>query len=306
MWTARQMIAWRPCGATDAGTLLAAPGAAPYALSVDILPGAPPQAGRARKALLLVATGAVLMSLAGCGSATSTQQIPNPPASELNATVSVLDRATPGHSPSDHTIIIIQLTRVTPTNGSSKDIIQGTETRTLACDGVTMEFNPLLNAGLAAYQDSYVATIAPQTAAYSCAYFWDNGAQQAAITIPALRAEAPQIQSPTSRAILSAPRPGDAGLSVSYSPQGAADARVTVTATDYNNRSATSGEVADAGSVTIAAASFPSVFSVGWGTISMTRTISDRALDTGGASSSFNSIQLKTYEQVDRISVFWV
>lgn len=304
MWTVSKMISRRLRGGSDTDT--EALPAEPSAFSAGALPSARRQGGRAREALLLAAASVLLMSLAGCGSATSTQQVPNPPASELNATVTVFDRDALDHTPSDRTIIIIQLARVTPTNGSSRDIIEGTEARTLACDGVTMDFDPLLTAGFAPYQDSYAVTVAPRTTAYSCVYFWDNGAQQAVITIPALRAEAPQIQSPTGRAVLAAPRPGDAGLAVSYSPQGAADANVAVTASDYNKRSATSGAVADTGAVTIAASAFPEVFSVGWGTITLTRRITNITLDASGGESSFASVQLTSYEQVDQIPVFWV
>jgi hypothetical protein len=84
---------------------------------------------------------------------------------------------------------------------------------------------------------------------------------------------------------------------------------VTATASDYDKRAATSDQQNDGGTVVIAPQRFPPAFSVGWGTLLLTRSLTPTTstdLRTVDTNSAFASVDLSSYEQVDQIPVFWI
>lgn len=252
------------------------------------------------RALLVGALLGLMGNLAGCG-ATS---VANPPASTLDIRVSVFDHESASRTPSDTTLLAITLTRFTSSGFvRSSETVQGTDAETLVCGGISLHFvdaNSLStpNAG------SYVGSLPPQTGAYVCTYSWNQGTQRATLTIPVELPSLPRIQSPASRATLAVPAPGERGVTLTYANAGSSGAQVVAAADDFNKRTASSDARDDVGSVTIDPQKFPQAFSVGWGTLSLTRSIT--GVDISTANAAFASARLTTYEQLDQIPVFWV
>lgn len=253
-------------------------------------------------AVLLCALVSVV-SLASCGTFGTSTTIPNPPPNEVKIAATVLDHESSNHTPSATTFIAIRLRRH---SSDGNDInFQGTDAQTLMCDGVVMRVGDpaVINQ---VYDGQYLGTVVPQTDQYTCTYLWDNGAQQTQFTIPAVIPNITHIKAPTNRATVPTPGSGDPGLTLTYAPQDVSDASVTATATDFNHQTATSDTGPDTGSVTIAAQRFPSLYSAGWGTLTLTRSVDGTSLSDLGSNLAFASVDLTTYEQVDRISVFWL
>jgi hypothetical protein len=246
------------------------------------------------------------MTLAGCAASVS---IPNPPANTLQITVSVYDHESADHAPSDTTLLTIFLASKQSSGGAiGFQAVEGTDAQTLVCDGVQMHFvgtTNLFGPSLPP-EGSYAATVPPQSGAYTCTYFWNQGAQQATLTIPVLIATRPSIQTPASRAMLQWPTPGGPGITLTYAPAGNSGASVMATARDYDSRTASSDQNADSGTVVIDAQRFPHVFSVGWGTLSLTRSISSQDLGAVGTNSAFASVNLSLFEQAEQIPIYWI
>ena len=259
-----------------------------------------------RSALLVAALLGVAVSQAGC---TVNTAEPNPPASMLQIAVTVFDRETVLQTPSDTTLLVIDLERKKPGVGQSEvDSIQGTDANTLVCEGVVMQYS-----GGTTYVDEhreipagYAGSVPSQNGEYTCTYSWNQGAQHATITIPVLMPNLPRIQSPASRATLNVPAPGDSAFTLTYANAGNSGASVVAKASDYDRRTASSGPGADNGTAAIESQRFPSAFSVGWGMLSLTRSMTGADITTVGTDSAFESVKIVMYEQVDQVPVFWV
>jgi hypothetical protein len=246
----------------------------------------------------------ISLVLAGCSSATL---IPNPPASALQVSVTLFDHADSAETSSATTFLAIDLQTPETVRGTQQEqSITGSDTQTLVCNGVTMSQNNYASAPQEKYTDYYVGDVPPQQVAYTCIYYWNAGAQQATLTIPIPISNSPQIQAPASHATLQKPDYGGPGVTVTYAPANNGSATVTATAADFNKRSAKSDSSGDVGSVTIGADKFPSNFSVGWGTLKLTRAISHVDLSRDAGNLAFASVTLDTYEQIDQIPVFWL
>jgi hypothetical protein len=259
------------------------------------------RAGLWRGALIVVALLGV--SMAGCASSATAQT--NPPASKVGVAVTVLDHESIKRLPSDTTTLIIRLS-VQQQSGIFTTYADffGTDARTLVCDGVVM---PVDHSGSLddRYQGDYVGAVPPRTDQYTCVYSWGQGTQQAALAIPVLIPDLLHIQTPARRAIIQTPGPGSPGVTLTYAPASSRAAAVTATATDFNQRTATSGDGADQGSVTIVSSAFPTLFSLGWGTLTLTRSTSLSDLKSFSDNAAFAQASLDKFEQVDTIPVFW-
>lgn len=265
----------------------------------------PGRASRARAiswALVLGILLGLMGSLVGCGATSEA----NPPASKLDILVSVFDHESATHTPSETTYLVITLRRPDSSGAIHTDsVVVGTDAQTLTCGDTSLQpvaANSLSepNAG------SYVGSVPPQSGAYVCTYFWNQGAQQATLTIPVELPTLPHIQSPASRATLAVPALDERGITLTYTNAGSTGAKVVAAANDYNKRAASSDAGNDDGSATIVPQKFPQTFSVGWGTLSLTRSITNVNISSAGGNAAFASIYLNTYEQLDQIPVFWV
>jgi hypothetical protein len=248
-----------------------------------------------------------LAALAACG---PTAQVANPPANTLLIYVGVFDRETVDHTPSDTTLLYITLTRHPPGGGilSSDETVKGTDARTLECNGVAMQSETVPGTINRDQQNSvsYSGSVPPQTDHYTCTYYWNQGAQQATLTIPVMIPNLPHIQAPASRAMVQVPVSGEHGVTVTYAPAANSGVSVTATASDYDKRAATSDQQNDDGTALIDPQRFPPAFSVGWGMISLTRSFMPTDLSKVGSNSAFASVHLSQYEQADQIPVFWI
>ncbi|HEX9039043.1 MAG TPA: hypothetical protein VF808_18825 [Ktedonobacterales bacterium] len=259
--------------------------------------------GHQRGAALLGLALSLALSLAGCGATVT--KLPNPPASALSVLVTVYDHETAHHTPAGTTLLAVTLTRPAP-NGFGSDTVDGSDAMTLACDGVTAQFNDSGGIGDPTY-GAYLASVPPQTGAYTCVYYWQNGAQQATLTIPVVLSGPPRIQTPASRDVVSAPVAGNPALTLTYAPAGQPDVSVMGAASDFNQRAIATSTGNDEGTLTIAPEQSPPAFSVGWGTLTLTRSLkSEEDISRLEANSAFASAALSGYEQVDQIPVFWV
>lgn len=265
-------------------------------------PQRPRRAGPLRVALLVAALLGVLVSMAGCGSPATPQA--NPPASKLAIAVIVLDHESVKHTPSDTTTLIIRLSLPQPGFITTYKDFYGTDAQTLVCDGVVMRVDLSTNID-DPYKGDYIGNLPLRTDQYTCVYSWGQGAQQALLAVPVLIPNVLHIQTPASRDIIQAPGPGSSDLTLTYAPAGYQSAQVTATATDFNKRTATSEPSADLGAITIATSAFPTLFSVGWGALTLTRSASIDNLKTLGSNAVFAKVSLDNYEQVDTIPVFW-
>lgn len=246
----------------------------------------------------------ICLVLAGCSSAT---EVPNPPASELRVSVTLFDHADAAETPSATTFLAINLQAPVTVRGEPQEqTIKGADARTLVCDGVTMSETNNASGPQGRFLDDYVGDVPSQQFAYTCIYYWNAGAQQATLTIPVPIPNSPQIRTPTSRATLQKPDYGEPGVSITYAPANNRSATVIATAADFNKRAATSDVVGDIGSVTIGADKFSSNFSVGWGTLKITRAVSHVDLSSYATNTAFASVKLDTYEQLVQIPVFWL
>lgn len=246
-----------------------------------------------------------LVALAACG---TTAQVPNPAASTLKIDVSVFDHENTNRTPSGTTLLNITLLGPPPRGSLLNETVEGADAQTLVCDGVTMQLVQTIGVSspIQLEQGSYEGNVPPQSGAYTCTYFWNQGAQQATLTIPVVIPNRPHIQSPASRNTVQVPTPGAGGVALSYTPAGNTGAGVTAIASDYNKRDVSSGQQGDSGSVVITSRQFPQAFSVGWGTLSLIRSVGETDLSTVGTNSAFASVHLTQFEQVDQIPVFWI
>lgn len=255
--------------------------------------------GAWRGAIMLAALLAVMASVAGCGGVAPTARA-NPPASKLGIAVTVLDHENLKHAPSDTSTLAIRLSL--QQSGAESDIY-GTDAQTLVCDGVAMRLDLSRNLD-DPYDGEYIGSVQPQTDQYTCVYSWSHGAEQALLAIPVLIPDVPRIQTPARRAIVQTPGAGSPGLSLTYAPANFQFATVTATASDFNQRTATSAAGADGGEITIATSAFPTLFSVGWGSLTLTRSSSAGDLRNYSDNAAFAKVSLD-FEQVDTIPVFW-
>ncbi len=269
-------------------------------------PARPPSLARrsraTSRALLVGVVLGLIGSLAGCGATAEA----NPPANKLDIEVSVFDHESATHTPSETTFLVITLRRLTSSGVFQSDTtVEGTDAQTLTCGGTSLQFVDASSLS-APNAGSYVGSVPPQTGAYVCTYFWGQGAKQATLMIPVELPTLLHIQSPASRATLAVPAPDERGITITYTNAGSTGAQVVAAANDYNKRAASSDAGSDDGSATIVPQKFPQTFSVGWGTLSLTRSITDVKISTSGTNTAFASVHLNTYEQLDQISVFWV
>jgi hypothetical protein len=243
-------------------------------------------------ALLCVALSAA--SCSGGGTA-----IANPAANLVDVKVTVLDHQSAQGAPGATThleIVLIQNTSQPPTTFVS------TEAKTLVCDGQTPLNLELQPDGSAAY----LGDVPAQVDRYTCTYFWAFGRKSAVFVIPVPLTSALGVLSPPSGDTISIPDPGDPGITVEYSGSGATGAQVTATALDFIQRSATSGAGADIGEVTIPSSSFPTNFSVGWGTIALTRSVSNVDLTATPPNQALHSVHLDSFTQRTVTPVRWL
>jgi hypothetical protein len=78
------------------------------------------------------------------------------------------------------------------------------------------------------------------------------------------------------------------------------------TASDYNKRPAATDSIADVGRVIIPAVRFPDSFSIGWGTITLTRTFSKVDITARASNAAFHSVTLEIPDQVVTVPVRWL
>jgi len=265
----------------------------------------PGRAGRSRATSWVLVLGVLLSlmgSLAGCGATSAAI----PQASKLVILVSVFDHESDTHTPSETTYLVITLRRPDSSAAFHTDsIVVGTDVQTLTCGDTSLQ--PVdANSLSEPHAGSYVGSVPPQSGAYVCTYFWNQGAKQATLTIPVELPTLPHIQSPASRATLAVPAPDERGITLTYNNAGSTVAKVVAAANDYNKRAASSDAGNDDGSATIVPQKFPQTFSVGWGTLSLTRSITNVNISTAGANAAFASVYLDTFDQLDQIPVFWV
>ncbi len=247
----------------------------------------------------LVACGAtllcVLLGLAGCGSTPTT--VANPAASTLDVVVNVLDHRNAAQSPSNTVNLAITLSQASQSRIGGGQTIEGADAKTLVCDGNTL---------LQFSQNKYVGDVPAQTDHYTCTYFWQNGLQSAVIVIPLLLGSLLSISDPVSGATVAVPASGDPGVTISYGGSGIAGAQVTAMASDFNKRTASSDSGPDRGIVTIPATQFESSFGIGWGTITLTRSITNVNISARANNAAFHSVKVDSFEQVAVTPVRWL
>ncbi len=265
---------------------------------------------RSPLALGLATLLCVLLGIVGCG----VTSVANPAANTLDIAVQVFDHEDAQHAPSATTHIVINLLQ-TPKGSLFSENINGADAQTLVCDGNTqlhLDSNFLGSNG-------YFADVPAQTDHYTCTYFWNNGAQSAAIVIPVLLGSPPSIEEPTNGATVAVPSSTDPGVAISYNNSGEASAQVMATALDFNKRSAASDPSPDRGAVTIPATQFPANFGIGWGTITLTRSVTltrsascpdttTSCLDITARAQNraFHSVKLTAFEQSAVTPVRWL
>jgi len=236
----------------------------------------------------------VLLSVAGCDTPVT---LANPAANKLDVLVTISDARNALRAPSNpiHIAIILSLAPQPHTGGGQT--IEGSDAKTLVCDGHTqLQFSG----------GSYIGDVPVQTDQYTCTYYWQNSLQSTDIVIPVLIRSLPSIRDPASGATVAVPASGDPGVTVSYDGSGTAGAQVTATASDYNQRSALSDPGPDRGVVTIPATRFESSFGIGWGTITLTRSLTDVDISAQVNNAAFHSVKVSSFGQVAVTPVRWL
>jgi hypothetical protein len=237
----------------------------------------------------------ILLCLASCGTAPTT--IANPAASTLDVAVTVLDHRNAGQTPGNTVNLAIKLSQAPQSRGSGAQIIHGSDAKTLVCDGNTqLQFSG----------SSYEGDVPAQIGQYTCTYFWQNGLHSAVLVIPPLLAFPLSIGDPANGATVAVPDSGDPGVTVSYGGPGTANAQVTAMASDFNNRTATSDAAPDRGAVSIPASQFPASFGIGWGTVTLKRTVTNAVISTLASNSAFHSVTVDSFEQMAVTPVRWL
>jgi hypothetical protein len=228
---------------------------------------------------------------AGCGDV-STVANPAPNTLDVDASVGESQGA---NAPSGATAsLTITLTQKGAFNVDHP--IQGNDAQTLVCDGnTTLQFSGT----------SYGGQVPRQANQYTCTYFWDNGAQRAALVIPIVQHAPAHVDRPSSGDTIGVPSAGDSGVTVSYNGPGDAQ-QVVATASDYNKRTAASDPAPDTGTVTISSAKFDANFDIGWGTITLRRSYPPLDETSLASNARFHSVTLLTPDQVVIVPVHWL
>ena len=237
----------------------------------------------------------VLLGLAGCETPVT---LANPAANKLDVSVTISDarNALRASSNTIHIAIVLALAPQPHTVGGSQTI-EGSDAKTLVCNGNTqLQFSG----------GSYAGDVPAQTDQYTCTYYWSNGTRSADIVIPVLIRSLPSIRDPASGDTVSVPASGDPGVTVSYDGSGATGAQVVATASDYNQRSALSDPSPDRGVVTIPADRFESSFGIGWGTITLTRSLTDVDISARPSNTAFHSVKVSSFDQAAATPVRWL